>query len=118
MIALIVDDDLSIREILGHYTHKMGFHSLFAHDGHSALRILRSSPVDIVLCDLEMAGMNGLDLIHSLKASPKRDVPVIVLSGHPDLIETARHVAQAVLTKPVRYSTLEPVVRRLCPPRP
>jgi CheY-like chemotaxis protein len=112
--ALVVDDDLSIREILGHYMSKMGYHSLFAHDGQSALRVLRASSVDIVLCDLEMAGMNGLDLIHSIQASPQRDVPVIVLSGHPDLLEQARHIAQAVLTKPVRYAQLEPVVLRLC----
>ena len=111
--ALIVDDDISTREILMHYMRKMGIGSVLAHDGHSAIDVLKTAHVDLIICDLEMPGMNGLELIAALRAGPQWMVPIIALSGHPDMIEVASHQVNAALTKPIRYGTLEPVVRRL-----
>ena len=114
--ALIVDDDISCREIFGHYMGKMGYKSVYAHDGQSALDTLRTAKVDIILLDLEMKGMNGLELIVALKNGPQWLVPIIVLSGNTLMLEEAIHMVPAALTKPIRYAALEPVVRRLMGP--
>lgn len=111
--ALIVDDDISTREILSHYLRKMGFESIMAHDGRSALDALKTARVNVIICDLEMPGMNGLELIEALRAGPQWMVPIIALSGHPDMLEKASALANAALSKPIRYAVLEPVVKRL-----
>ncbi len=88
-----------------------------ASDGISALSTMRTAKVHLVVTDLEMPGMGGLELIGAIRNGPQRNVPVVALSGHPDLLEKAREAGvQAAVTKPVRYAVLEPVVRRFIPP--
>lgn len=111
--ALVADDDQSTREILSHYLRKMGFGCVLAHDGRSALNALRTAKVQVIICDLEMPGMNGLELIDALRAGPQWLIPIVALSGHPGMLEKAEMVTAAALCKPIRYATLEAVIRRL-----
>lgn len=115
--ALVVDDDETTREFLRHYLAKMNVTAVEAEDGKNALAVLAGVLCDVIITDLEMPVMGGLELIEALKVSRFRDTPVLVLSAHPEMIERALQMGvNGALTKPIRYAMLEPVVRRLMGP--
>ena len=78
---LIVDDEASIRDMLGFFFHKMGFEVLTASNfTEGQASALRSTP-DLILSDIKMPDGNGLDLLRRVKAeSPKK--PVIMITAH------------------------------------
>lgn len=109
--ALIVDDDISTREILMHYMRKLEYGSVLAHDGLSAIDVPKTAHVDLIISDLEMPGMNGLELIRALRAGPQWMVPLIVISGNERMMDAARPMVNAMLLKPIRFAMLESTVR-------
>lgn len=87
---------------------------LFAADGREALDIIQSSPVDVVLADLRMPRMNGLELLKATKAI-KPDVEFVILTGYgavEDAVEAIRTGAYDFITKPPRKAMIEQVINR------
>jgi len=100
---LITDDDDALREALGTLFAPRGFRVHLASDGERALRIIRAQPVDIVLLDMHMPRLTGLETIRQLKQF-KSDLPCILMSADADdvLVSEAKQAdAFAVLKKPV-----------------
>ena len=61
---------------------KVGYHVTCADDGESALRIAHQEPIDLILLDLMLSKMSGLEVLGCLKGDPKAGaIPVVVLSG-------------------------------------
>jgi len=93
--VLLVDDSSSIRAIIKKIIKMSGFDVggfLDASDGHEAMAVLRENPVDIVLTDINMPNMNGLDLIARIKENPDlAGIPVVVVSteGSEKMMEEA-----------------------------
>ncbi len=90
--VLVVDDDLEMRRTL---TSALSSHSVFqAANGTEALRLLKSEPIDLVVTDLVMPGMDGIETIVALrKTFPK--LKVIAVSGAADRIrESALSAAE------------------------
>jgi two-component system, OmpR family, response regulator len=115
---LIVDDDQRLFELLSSYLAQNDVKARSAGDGHTALRLLESSPVDAVLLDVMMPGMDGLAVLRKIRE--KSDVPVIMLTAKGD--ETDRVVglelgADDYLPKPFSprelLARLRAVVRRV-----
>jgi adenylate cyclase len=80
--VLVVDDNASNRDLLARRLAHEGHQVLEADSGRSALRLLGAEDVDLVLLDLMMPGMNGLEVLARLKADDRlRQVPVIMISG-------------------------------------
>src|SRR3546814_15526940 len=82
MNVLVVDDNKFIVGLLQRYLEKLGVTApLHAPDGMSPLDQVDSAPVDLVLCDLSMPGMDGIEFLRHLA---EREMPpaVIMLSGH------------------------------------
>ncbi len=79
---LIIDDDPGIRDVLS-YTASLILHFqvLQAEDGTSALQIIETEKVDVIVCDLAMPGMNGLSFFEKLRANGVK-IPVLFLTGH------------------------------------
>ena len=108
---LIVDDDPSFRELLSGFLDGLGYSVEMSADGADALDRLRAEAADLVLLDLELPGMSGLDVLRYLK-SEEIDTKVIAISGHeaardylgPDGIKLG---AEAFLTKPIDLDLLE-----------
>jgi len=84
---LVVDDEQSIRESLDGILGDEGFRCLFAENGERALTLLREDPVDLVLLDIWMPGMDGLEVLQLIKEF-NAEQTVIMMSGH-GTIETA-----------------------------
>jgi CheY-like chemotaxis protein len=110
--VLLVEDDPLFRKVLTTVLSSLGLQPLVAESGEAALSALGSHPVDIVLMDYHLPGMNGLELARSLRA---RNVtsPMILVSGF--LTDTMKTEAQAarvakVLHKPMDMSALQETV--------
>ncbi len=79
---LIVEDDNFISRIYSKWLIAAGAVIHVAHDGTQALRILKEEPVDLVLLDLGMPGLNGNDTVHLIRQEENlKELPVIVLSN-------------------------------------
>lgn len=115
--VLVVDDYADARNVWAEYLHLAGFDVLTAADGPEALATVQSNPPDVILLDLEMPGLSGLDVAAQLKASPEtRHIPLIATTGH----SLATHGAAAasagfarVLVKPCLPDEVIAEIRRL-----
>ncbi|GCA74102.1 chemotaxis protein CheA [Microcystis aeruginosa NIES-2520] len=82
-IVLIVDDSITVRELLSLSFSKAGYRVEQARDGQEAWEKLRGGlPCDIVFCDIEMPRMNGLELLYNLQKDPRlASIPVALLTS-------------------------------------
>jgi two-component system, NtrC family, nitrogen regulation response regulator NtrX len=84
---LVVDDEQSIRESLKGILQDEGFRTLFAENGERALALIKDESIDLVLLDIWMPGIDGLEVLQLIKAQHP-ELTVIMMSGH-GTIETA-----------------------------
>jgi two-component system response regulator AtoC len=111
---LIVDDDEALRESLELILSAEGYSVLSADGGESALAIIDHSPVDAVLCDLRMPGIDGFDLMPQI-ARLLPGVPIILMSAHgtQDLaIEAIQRGAYDYLAKPFQPAEIRLTLRK------
>jgi len=110
---LVVDDDAAVRESLGLSLETMGYDVGYASDGRSALAAISRLQPEAVVTDLQMPGMNGLELLREM-AIRNRGVPVIAISGGgPGLLESARRLgAVETFAKPVMDHDLASAIER------
>ncbi|HPZ36890.1 MAG TPA: response regulator, partial [Bacteroidales bacterium] len=83
---LIVDDEKSVRETLREMLEYEGYEVVEADSGLQALDLFSQNSFDVVLCDIKMPGMDGMELLEKILQS--YDIPVIMISGH-GTIDTA-----------------------------
>jgi len=115
---LIVDDDSALRESLGEALADLGHVAVPAADGAAALAALARHPVDAVILDLRMPGMDGLEVLQRIRARPDSP-PVAVLTAVPtsaNTIEAMRLGAVDHLVKPVGRKDLAELIARMLPP--
>ena len=109
--VLVVDDDEGNRDLLGRRLAREGYAVRTARDGAEALAAVVSGPVDLVLLDVMMPGIDGYEVLRRLKAEPgTRDVPVLMISALDELGSVVRCIelgAEDYLAKP-----FEPVLLR------
>lgn len=84
--VLVVDDERAIRDTLREILEDAGYEVAVAEDGVKALEQFNQERYDVVLCDIKMPGMDGIELLDKLQA--ESEVPVVMVSGH-GTIETA-----------------------------
>lgn len=108
---LVIDDNEQSRELLSRYLVRQGHQVLDAASGAEAMRILASTPVDLLFLDLVMPEMSGMELLRRIKADPKlRAVPVIIVSGISDTEGVIRCIeagADDYLDKPFNPTLLQ-----------
>jgi len=101
--VLIVDDDETIRKSMAAYLEDRGFGILEAENGRVGLEIFRSEKPDIVLIDLRMPEMNGLETLQTI-SNESPDTPTIIVSGTGvmnDAVEALRRGAWDYVIKPI-----------------
>lgn len=101
---LIVEDEMVFRALLDNFLQSLGAVITLADNGVQALECLAAQPADLLICDLAMPEMNGIQLVEHLRAQGEK-VPILVVSATEDMSEIA-HVlrlgVQDVLLKPLR----------------
>ena len=113
-LILVVDDEEELRKILIRILEKEGFKVITASDGHQALqRICFDSP-DIVLLDVRMPGLNGMEVLKKIKEIDD-DLPVILVTAYADIhqaVEAMKDGAYDYLAKPFENEEVVWVARR------
>ena len=110
---LVVDDDKAIRNTLRMIFDYEKFDPHFAEDGLSALAQIQNTAFDLVLLDIKMAGMDGLEVLQKIKET-QPDLPVVMISGHGTIetaVESTKRGAYDFLPKPLDREKLLIVVR-------
>ncbi len=121
--VLLVEDDRDIAEPLARALTRAGYEVSEAGDGRVALESVLDAPPDLIILDIGLPGMNGLDVCrHVREAQPK--LPILVLTARDGELETVAGLdagADDYVTKPFRFAVLLARVRALLrrtPPAP
>ncbi|MBI5892984.1 MAG: sigma-54-dependent Fis family transcriptional regulator [Deltaproteobacteria bacterium] len=116
--VLVVDDDKSTREaiedFLQHQNQNLAIKT--ASDGYTALDLVKAENFDIIITDLKMPGMDGLEVLKSVKEI-EPDAVVILVTGYATVetaIEAMKHGAYDYITKPFRLEELLIVIKNAC----
>ena len=114
--ALIIEDDRDIVALFRHVLDLAGYRTEIVLHGKVAVEHLAKSRPDIVLLDLGLPGVSGGEILVMMRADERlKDVPVVVITAHPHLVETLPVAPQLVLIKPVNIEQLSNLILRICP---
>src|SRR4051794_36718793 len=105
--VLVVEDEIRVRDMLSRALKEMGFHSTLAPTAEAAFRFLADRSFDIVIIDLTLPGMDGMEFLTRLRAR-NNDAEVIILTGFGNLeaARTAIHLDVVdFITKPYALGT-------------
>ena len=80
---LVVDDEQSIRELISHTLKADGFDVAIAGEGNTALKMIEERIPDLVILDVNMPGLNGIQVLEKIRE--RSDIPVIILSVLSDV---------------------------------
>lgn len=110
---LVVDDERSIRNTLKDILEYEKYDVDLAEDGKKALEIIKNTEYDIILCDIKMPGMDGIEVLeHLSKYTP--DTPVVMISGHGNIdtaVESIKKGAYDFIEKPLDLNRLLITIR-------
>jgi EAL domain-containing protein (putative c-di-GMP-specific phosphodiesterase class I) len=112
--VLIVDDDEALAAVFASTLNKANYEVVCAPDGANAARVLQAESFDVIVSDISMPGMDGIELLHLVREHDL-DVPVILVTGEPEVGSARRAVeygALRYLEKPVSPQLLREVVGR------
>jgi len=117
MKIMIVDDCLTTRKLLGHYLKSRGYSVVFAENGLDALEKLSAERVNLIMADLNMPYMDGMELIKTLKTDPNlSDIPVLMVTTENDVMEKERALqvgADGYIVKPVTGEAIVEYIKNI-----
>ncbi len=105
---LLVDDEIYFLDVLTKRMTRRGFKVTTANNGDEAVQVLRNNDFDIVVLDLKMEGMDGIEILKIFKKMVP-DLPVIMLTGHGSQIaeeEGLKYGVSDYLSKPYEFEKL------------
>lgn len=111
---LLVDDEAGIRKVLGLALRDAGYRVTTAVDGSEGLRIFKKERPPIVLTDIKMPGLDGIDLLKKIKEIDP-DTEVIMITGHGDMdlaIKSLQYDAADFVNKPIHQDLLDVALKR------
>jgi diguanylate cyclase (GGDEF)-like protein len=114
--ALIVEDDRDIGALFRHVMDLAGYRTEIVLHGTTAVEHLKQSTPSIVLLDLNLPGVSGVEILSIIHADERlKNIPVVVITAHPHLVETLTIKPQLVLIKPVNIEQMSNLIQRICP---
>lgn len=114
--VLIVDDVPLVRDMFGRYLGFAGMVVRYAADGLEGIAAVHAEPPDLILCDLDMPEMNGIELCRTLRANPTTaDVPILIISGGDaaGLQAAVDAGCDGILVKPCTQTLLVASIRQI-----
>ena len=115
--ALIVDDSATMRSMIKSVLEENGYQTLSAGDGAKALKILGQSTVDVIITDINMPNMDGIELIKELRRQKNSAyTPILVISteGGENLKKAGKEAgASGWIVKPFKAETLTQALNKL-----
>ena len=111
---LVVDDEKNYLLVLSEVLQEEGYEVLTAQDGHEALEIQKSSDLDLILTDMKMPAMDGIELLENIKGLDP-DLPVIMMTAHGTIdkaVEAMQKGAYSYILKPFDNERLTIYVKK------
>jgi CheY-like chemotaxis protein len=115
--VLILDDNKLDRYLLKKYFDQLGYIPILEEDPFSAYELIKNHPIDLLLIDVQMPGMNGYEFVKEVKSHHLTKAPIIMMSG---VSLTKEHIIKAVdtgadqfLAKPIDYLILSAKIEQL-----
>jgi DNA-binding response OmpR family regulator len=115
-LVLLVEDNSGIAEMVGEFLERRGYSVDFAGDGVSGLHLAVTNSYDVVVLDLMLPGMDGLDVCRKLRGDAKKSTPVLMLTARDTLEDKLVGLdagADDYLVKPFEPRELEARIRAL-----
>ncbi len=112
---LVVDDEVRMVDLVTDYLHDAGFTTTASHDGHEALEAARRRTADVIVLDLMLPGLSGLEVCRRVRAE-RIDVPILMLTARgavPERVAGLEAGADDYLVKPFALEELVARVRAL-----
>lgn len=115
--VLVVDDSGTVRQQVTMALKQAGFETAEAADGQQGLSAITGGSVDMVICDVNMPNMNGLEMVEAVKAKPEHAaLPIVMLTteGQPSMIKRAKEAgAKGWIVKPFDANQLVAAAKQL-----
>ena len=111
---LIIDDEENMRHMLSVVTSKAGYQVTMAENGEQALAIHKKAPFPLILCDLKMPKMNGLQFLKALKGDTAQPI-IIMMSAYAtidDAVEAMKTGAYDFITKPFKTAEVQLILEK------
>ncbi|MBI4358572.1 MAG: sigma-54-dependent Fis family transcriptional regulator [Candidatus Omnitrophica bacterium] len=113
--VLVVDDEKNAREGLKHFLNGIGYEVLLAASGKEALAVIKKEEPEIVLCDLKMPEMDGLEVLHEMRRM-RSEAVMIILTAYgtvENAVQAMKAGAYYYLTKPINFEELELILKKV-----
>lgn len=113
--VLIIDDERPIRETLEMFLREKGYEVATSENGADGLRLIEKEPPDIVVLDIRLPGMNGLEVLQNIKKINK-DTEVILITAYHDIgnnIEAIALGAYGYIRKPIDAAEFEVTIDKV-----
>ena len=115
--ALVVEDEPNIRELVGLHLGHEGFAVLSVANGDEAIRLAAVEPFDLVVLDLMLPKVDGLEILQKCKSDPRtKHIPIVVLTSsreEQDLARSYDYGVNSYVVKPVDFPQFMDAVRQL-----
>lgn len=111
---LVVDDDRNHREMLQALLEEWGYAPTGLDNGEAAVALCRERPFDLILMDVRMGGMNGVEATRAIKAYNPA-IPILIMTAYSDVagaVEALKAGAYDYLTKPLAFDVLKLALQR------
>lgn len=100
---LVVDDDKGVREALSEFLLSLGYTVVMAENGEEALNQYRKGDFDVIMADLIMPNIDGMELLRRIRDNKNDEVIFLMITGHPSIgtaVEAINRGADDYITKP------------------
>ena len=111
---IVIDDDQSIRETITNYLQRLKFNVKSAEDGIKGLALIKDETPDLVISDIRMPGLNGLELLERVRIIDG-NIPFIIISAYDDMPTTVDAMSKGAydfIEKPLEIETLRLTIKR------
>ena len=111
---LVVDDDQNHRETLRTLLEEWGYATVGAGSGEAAVALCREQPFDLILMDVRMGGMSGIEATRAIR-DYNPAIPIVIMTAYSDVenaVEALKSGAYDYLTKPLAFDALKPALER------
>ena len=117
-VVMVIEDTPEVQELLREALADEGYRVLLAATGEAALEALDAVQPDVILCDLNLPGIGGVQLLQAIRQRWGGEAAaLIVVSAQAHIAEPVRELTHAIVPKPFSLDELMAIIRELLPPK-